>query len=224
MSQEMADEIPVLLIGLAADPDIVAKEIENVSGEDFTYSQDEPGWARWSIETQMRHMANVPCHWLINQFGDSLRDKRYDLPDVDMKAISKAERQIPESVCPDADSLIAFMRPFFDLGVEILMRETPGSLREITCLRKVDPNLSRGVPPEKPVDFWRMASSLHPIGVREDAARGGFVIELGAALRQIHWEILAHTRTIQRIKNILKLPILSELPREGYLTMDRFYD
>lgn len=224
MSQEMANEILILLAALAADPDVVAKEIENVSGDDFTFTQDEPGWARWSIERQVRHMANVPCHWLLNHFGDALHEKGYPLPDVDMKTIAKAERQIPESVCPDAESLIAFMRPFFDLGVEILSQETPKNLCEITCLRKVDPNASRGSPPEKPIDFWRMAADLHPFGVREDAARGGFVLELGAVLRQIHWEILAHTRTIQRIKGLLGLPILTELPRDGYLSMAHYYD
>ncbi|MEE9255986.1 MAG: hypothetical protein V3V56_02320, partial [bacterium] len=70
-----------------------------------------------------------------------------------------------------------------------------------------------------------MASKLHPWGVSEDPERpGDIIIELGGALRQIHWEVLAHLRTLQRFKELLGLPVRLRLPREGYLSLPRFYN
>jgi len=117
------------------------------------------------------------------------------------------------------------MRPLFAVAAEVLDRETPETLRSIACLRIVDPEAWREDSPERPIDFWRMAARLHPFGVREDPARPGrFTVELAAALRQIHWEILAHLRSVQRLKGLLGLPARVSLPREGYLTLSKFYD
>lgn len=226
MTEEIRAEIPRLKKGLAACPDWVAAEMADFSEEQMRFTRQEPVWARWSAETQLRHMVNVPFRWLVEQMGPPLRARGYAFPPLDVAAIQKGSgRHIPPEVCPDRPSLIAFMRPLFAFAAGILDKETPESLRSMTCLRMVDPEAWREDSPEKPIDFWRMAAKLHPYGVREDPALPGrFTLEMMAALRQVYWEILAHTRTTQRIKGLLGLPVRVTLPREGYLTISKFHD
>lgn len=226
MTEDIRPEIPRLKKGLAACADWVAAEFADFSEAQMAFTRQEPVWARWSPEVQIRHMANVPFRWLHEQMGDPLRERGYAFPPLDAAAVREGGgRFVPPEVCPDRASLIAFMRPLFGLAVQILDRENPEVLRAITCLRLVDPEAWREDAPEKPIDFWRMAAKLHGVGVREDPERPGrFTVELIAALRQIYWEILAHTRTTQRIKGLLGLPVRVQLPVEGYLTIPKFYD
>ena len=87
-----------------------------------------------------------------------------------------------------------------------------------------DPEASRPGDPHKPVDYHRMSTRLHPFGFHEDAERSGlFHLEIGAVLRHVYWNVLAHLRTVQRQKLRQGLPLINELPREGYLTLPEFY-
>ena len=232
MTEEMRAEIPALRAGLAADPDWVADEIADFSGEQFSFERQEPVWARWSPEIQVRHMASVPCRYLLGFFGETLLERGYELPEVGQEFLREAMAmrqgsgsRVPPEICPDRHSLIGFMRPLFALCVEILDRERPEDLRAITCQRWVDPEATRKDAPENVIDYWRLAARLHPFGLREDSDRPGhFTIELCAYLRQIHWEILAHLRTVQRFKSLFGLPVRVQLPREGFLTLSKFYN
>ena len=92
-------------------------------------------------------------------------------------------------------------------------------------MRIVDPEAHYEDSPDRFIDFARMAAQHHPYGWEEMAGQPGhFKVELIAALRQIYWELLAHLRTIQRLKGLLGLPESTELPREGYLTFSKFRD
>jgi len=103
---------------------------------------------------------------------------------------------------------------------------TDKQFREEVARRYTDPEAWREDSPEKPIDLWRMLAGLHPWGVWENPEEpGDFRLELGAVMRQIHWENLAHLRTVQRFKEtIFHLPIQVTLPREGYLTVPKFYE
>ena len=143
-----------------------------------------------------------------------------------MDAIQAAGgRHVPPEICPDRELLTAHMGMMHKFCIEILDRESPEYLRELKCLRLVDVEAWREDSPERPIDLWRMLADLHPYGVHEDPeAPRHFPMELIAVIRQIYWETLAHHRTIQRLKGLLGLPVRSDLPREGYLTVSKFYD
>ncbi len=226
MSENIREEIGHLRQGHSLGADRVAEEFADLSDEQMTFSQDEPVWARWSAEVQLRHMACVPCRWLLGSFREGLEERGYRLPDVDMETIQAGTgRHVPPEICPDFESLIAHLRMMLDFCLEILVRETPESLRELKCLRLVDTEAWREDSPERPIDLWRMLAKLHPYGVHEDPDNPGhFPMELIAVLRQIYWETLAHLRTVQRLKGLLGLPVRVTLPREGYLTVSKFYD
>ncbi|MBT3350846.1 MAG: hypothetical protein HOJ95_09600 [Nitrospinaceae bacterium] len=226
MSAEINDEIKHLRKGLSAAGDLLANELADFPEARMDFCQDEPVWARWSAEVQLRHIACVPCRWLLGIFRESLEAQGYSLPDVDMKTIAeRGGRHVPPEICPDRASLIAHTRRMFDFCIEILDRQTPESFRALTCIRLVDTEIWREDAPERPIDLWRMLAELHPYGVHEDPdTPGNFPMELIAVIRQIYWELLAHLRSIQRLKGLLELPVVVNLPKEGYLTVSKFYD
>lgn len=226
MSVEIHEEIAHLRQGLSAAADMLAEELAGFPEARMDFCQDEPVWARWPAEVQLRHIACVPCRWLLGIFREGLLARGYDLPGVDMKTIAeRGGRHVPPEICPDRASLIAHTRRMFDFCVEILDRETPESLRSLRCVRLVDTEAWREDSPERPIDLWRMLAGLHPCGVHEDPDEPGhFPMELVAVIRQIYWELLAHLRSIQRLKGLLGLPVAVNLPKEGYLTVSKFYD
>lgn len=217
-------EIPLLRAGLAAAPDRLADEIAGLTEEQMGFRRGEPVWARWSAEMQLRHMALMICNWL-ERFREPLEEKGYTYQAVDMKAVMSGNgRHIPPAVCPDRDSLLSFIRVRCELGTGILDRESPETLRSLSGSRIVDPEAHYEDSPDRFIDFARMAAKHHPYGWREVPDRPGhFTVELIAALRQIHWELLAHTRSIQRLKGLLGLPEAAPLPREGYLVFPKFF-
>ena len=64
MTEDVRQEAEHLSQRLSGAADLVAREVDDLSGERMTFSRDEPVWARWSAEVQLRHMACVPCRWL----------------------------------------------------------------------------------------------------------------------------------------------------------------
>ncbi len=225
MSENIETEIPLLREGLMAAPDRLADEISGLTEEQMNFRREEPVWARWSPEMQLRHMALMSCRWL-ERFREPLEAKGYAYPALDMKAVMSGNgRHIPPAVCPDRDSLISFIRARCELGADMLARETPETLRSLSGSRIVDPEAHYEDSPDRFIDFARMAAKHHPYGWREDPDRPGhFTVELIAALRQVYWELLAHTRSIQRLKGLLGLPEAAALPREGYLAFPKFFD
>ena len=226
MSDNIREEISHLRKGLTGAADLIAVEFGSFPKDQLNFTQDEPVWARWSADTQLRHIACVPCRWLHGLCREILESRGHHLPEMDMETINAGTgRHIPPEILPDVDSLIAFMREMHAFCVELLDKETPESLRELKCLRLVDVEAWREDSPERPIDLWRMLAELHPYGVHENPDRpGNFPMELIAVIRQIYWETLAHLRSVQRLKGLLGAPVKVDLPREGYLTIPKFYD
>ena len=226
MSERVREEMTHLRKGLTGSADLVAAEFAGFPEDKLGFTQDEPVWARWSADTQLRHMACVPCRWLHGLCREVLEPRGHRLPEMDMAAINTGTgRHIPPEILSDVKSLIAFMREMHAFCVDLLDKETLESLQELKCLRLVDTEAWREDSPERPIDLWRMLAELHPYGVHEDPAKpGNFPMELIAVIRQIYWETLAHLRSVQRLKGLLGLPVNVDLPREGYLTVSKFYD
>lgn len=226
MSDGIREEISHLRNGFTTVADLVAAEFESFPEDRLDFTQNEPIWARWSAETQLRHMACVPCRWLHGHFREILESRGHRLPEIDMDTINTGTgRHIPSEILPDVDSLISFIREMHAFCIDLLDKESPNSLRELKCLRLVDVEAWREDSPEKPIDLWRMLVKLHPYGVHEDPdAPGNIPMELIAVIRQIYWETLAHLRSVQRLKGLIGVPVEVNLPREGYLTISKFYD
>lgn len=225
MSSDIHAEIPSLRKSLAAAPSRVMDELSGLNPEQMAFSRNDPVWARWSADMQLRHIALMICRWL-GRFRAPLEERGHTLPEVDLDAVMSGNgRHMPAAICPDQASLLAFIRAHCEVCTAILDRESPETLRALAGERAVDPEAHYTDSPGSFIGFARMAARLHPYGWEEvPGSPGRFRVELIAALRQIHWEILAHLRTIQRLKALLGLPETIPLPREGYLEMAEFYD
>lgn len=225
MSAEILAEVPLLKQALAGDAGRIRAEITPLSEAQMAFSQDDPVWARWSAEVQLRHIALLCCRW-VNRVRGPLEERGHTFPGVDMDAVMKGNgRHMPAEVCPDTPSLLAVIEAHLNICLDVLERESPETLRGIAGERAVDPEASYTDSAERFIDFARLAARTHPYGWSEVAGHPGrFRVELIALIRQIHWEILAHLRNVQRIKRLLGLPPAQELPREGYLQIDKFWE
>ena len=225
MSDEVLAEVPLLKEALAGDAERIRTEIASLSEEQMTFSQQEPVWARWSVDAQLRHIALLCCRW-VNRVREPLEEKGHTFPDVNMDAVMGGNgRHMPADVCPDTPSLVTIIEAHLNHCLEVLERESPETLRGIAGERAVDSEASYTDSAERFIDFARLAARTHPYGWSEVADHPGrFRVELIALIRQIHWEILAHLRNVQRIKRLLGLPPAQELPREGYLQINKFWE
>jgi hypothetical protein len=72
--------------------------------------------------------------------------------------------------------------------------------------------------------FWRYVIQTLPRGAGVDPDREGFFrYDLEGSLWMVFYEILAHIRTIQRLKRHQALPLAVELPRVGYLRLPEYW-
>lgn len=224
----MREELPKLRSALSLCPDWTLSETAGLTQEEMAFTAQEPAWARWSIDIHMRHLALSPCTWLCTRGGEALRESGYEFPASAKTLIQSRQagiRHVPPEAAPDREAVVSLMRTWITLACSIIDREKPERLRSLRFSRYVDPEEHRPGDPKRVIEYSRIAARLHPMGYTEDPDRpGNFTIEIGAALRHIFWETLAHLRNIQRIKNLLNLPAAVDLPREGYLTLSEFYD
>ena len=224
----MKEEWKNLRTAIKTYPNLVYKEVEGLTHEQMSYANEEPPWARWSIDLQLRHIALVTPVWLSLRAGEVLHRAGYTFPEtakIIADLIAAGIRHVPPEVAPDRKAIIAFMQPWADLCCEIIDREGEERLRSLSFTHYADPEAVRPGDPQKPVDYHRIAAGLHSYGFQEDPKRPGlFHVEIGTTLRHIYWNVLAHLRTVQRLKMRQGLPLVRDLPREGYLTLPEFYD
>ncbi len=224
----MNTEWPELKTRLQNYPDLVYGEVDGLTHEQMSYANEEPPWARWSMDLQLRHIALVTPVWLSMRAGEMLLREGYAFPDTAgliADLIGAGIRHVPPEAAGDRAAVVAFMRPWAALCCEIIDRESAERLRSLSFTYYTDPEASRPGDPHKPVDYHRMSTRLHPFGYHEDAERPGlFHLEIGVVLRHVYWNVLAHLRTVQRQKLRQGLPLKNELPREGYLTLPEFYE
>ena len=224
----MNEEWKKLRVALENYPDLVYEEVEGLTHEQMCYANEEPPWARWSMDLQIRHIALMTPVWLSMRAKEVLLREGYTFPDTAgliAQLIDSGIRHVPPEAAGDRRAVVDFMRPWAALCCEIIERESEERLRSLSFTYYTDPDASRPGDPHKPVEYHRMSVRLHPFGLTEDEGRPGlFHLEIGAVLRHIYWNVLAHLRTVQRLKLRQGLPLNNELPREGYLTLPEFYD
>ena len=87
MSDNIREEISHLRKGLTGAADLIAVEFGSFPKDQLNFTQDEPVWARWSADTQLRHIACVPCRWLHGLCREILESRGHHLPEMDMETI-----------------------------------------------------------------------------------------------------------------------------------------
>ena len=78
----MNEECEKLRTALKNYPDLIYGEVEGLTHEQMSYANEEPPWARWSIDLQLRHIALVTPVWLSLRAGEVLRREGQTFPET----------------------------------------------------------------------------------------------------------------------------------------------
>ena len=183
---------------------------------DFDDRNPDREWMWWSIRRQVSHMA-----WTVLVFtrrrAAHLLWAQGGIPepivweDHRMGPAAKFDRMLDERVFHDLDDLLGML----ELGVSWLsrlVRDTP-----IDVLRSE----VESVPATY---FWDYVVKVLPRGASADPDRPGWIrYDLEGSLWMVFYEVLAHVRTVQRLKEAQGLAPSVDLPRAGYLRLPEYW-
>lgn len=196
----------------------IAAEVEGLTAAqlDFDDRSPEREWMWWSIRRQVSHVA-----W------DSL---------------VFAHRRCAPLLWPDGDEPEPIVWAHHHLGPQMkydrvldedLYREVPDLLEKlelgVSWLERVVTEhpieeLRATVESVRGTEFWRYVIQVLPRGAGLDRDRDGFIrYDLEGSLWMVFYEILAHVRTIQRLKLAQGLDPTVDLPRVGYLRLPEYW-
>ncbi|MFQ5894736.1 MAG: hypothetical protein ACE5JJ_02830, partial [Nitrospinota bacterium] len=136
----------------------------------------------------------------------------------------EADRQLNPGRYPTFASILDALRDSFALVQEVVERETEGSLRAKSVTRRIGLEDRVGQSQESAHERHRQVTlRAHPRGIWQDEKDPDlWHYDLEWTLRHMYWEALAHLYTIQKLKEAQGLPARGEVPREGYLVVQRW--
>ena len=189
--------------------DLIAPEVEGLSDEQLDFSSDQWEWSKWSIRTQLSHMASLLYRWMLLRWGDTLfPDGEHGVEDVKGLAQSASDRRMDDSRYWELPSIMEKLKEGIDLVRQVLAERDIGFLRSQTY-----PRLDWS-------PMWDVAIKAHPSGITrsDDAEKGAMTLE--ASVRHMYFEETTHLFNIQRLKRAQGLPTVVDVPRVGYWAVE----
>ena len=189
--------------------DLIAREVDGLTGEQLDFVSDRWGWSEWSIRMQLSHMASLTFRWMLLRWVDVLFPDGHDVEDVAGMADSPSDRRLDDDVYRDIDVIMAKLREGIDLVRSVLSSHDAGFARAATIPYGMD-------------GAWVLMSQAHPTGLtpaherhpRESGGEGRMTLE--ATIRHVYFEETTHLYNIQRLKRAQGLPTVVDVPRVGY--------
>jgi hypothetical protein len=183
---------------------------------DFDDKHPEREWMWWSIRRQVSHIAWDSLVFTHRRCRDLLwPDGNVPEPVVwehhHLGPQMRFDRVLDETIFWEVPDLLRMV----DTGVDWLQRAVTENT--IEALRATHESV-RGT------EFWRYVIQTLPRGAELDADRPGFIrYDLEGSLWMVFYEMSAHVRTIQRLKEVQRLPPAVDLPRIGYLRLPEYW-
>ena len=184
--------------------EMTSSEIQGLSPEQMDFTSDQWEWSKWSIDRNLRHIAQGNFLWFLQIWGDQLLPYGYDTGDAGLATSPYSWRRLEGDEYWATEDIMDSLRMGLQLAQFLLGRETVGSLRNKQVT--MDNN-----------DWWRLAFKAHPgdiIPLAEDSSK--VVITLEATFRLRYFEHITHLYNIQRLKRAQGLETVSQVPMEGY--------
>ena len=183
---------------------------------DFDDLSPEKEWMWWSIRRQTSHIAwdalvftHRRCSHLLWAEGNDPEPVVWEHHHLGPKM--KYDRLLDEDLYWEVSDLIEKM----EIGIGWLERVVKS--HTVAQLR-ADVSSIRGT------EFWAYVIATLPRGADADPDRPGYQrFDLEGSLWMVFYEQLAHIRTIQRLKIHQGIPLVSELPRVGYLRLPEYW-
>lgn len=196
----------------------IAAEVDGLSAEalDFDDRSPEREWMWWSIRRQVSHVAwdslvftHRRCAPLLWPDGDDPAPIVWEHHHLGPSM--KFDRVLDEDLYWDVPDLLD------KLAVGISWLERVVTENSIETLRSTVESV-RGT------EFWRYVIQTLPRGAAVDPERDGYIrYDLEGSLWMVFYEILAHIRTVQRLKEAQGLRAAVDLPRVGYLRLPEYW-
>ncbi len=188
---------------------MVEPEIEGLTESRLDFTSVRWRWAEWSIRRQIGHMTSVFFSWLVDRWeGQAVTHPAAWYREMAAATADREERRLMFEK-GDAGALLGRLRDGIGLALEIVAQETPESMRDS---RSVSIHVGGG---------WRVMERAHPTGVTQDLESPGlYHLNLEGTLRQVYYEQTTHLYNVQRLKRAQGLPVVSEVPFEGFWALD----
>ena len=209
MSRQTPDDAPasVLFPEYVSLYDLITPEVDGLTEEQLDFESDRWEWSKWSIRTQLSHMASVIYRWLAVRWGQTLfPDGEHGVEDLTVIE-EAANRSLDSERRLEIDDIMARLDEGIKLARRVQDRRSVGFMRSHTLFREGQAS------PES-----QLTMSAHKSGVTQ--TEGGSVWTLEATMRHIYYEETTHLYNIQRLKRAQGLPTVVEVPRVGYWMVD----
>ena len=184
---------------------LVRAEVLGLTDEQLDWVSDRWAWSAWSIRQQVSHMASLIYMWLLGRWGGRLFPEGIGLSRHDYQTLLSVDHghDLAERSFRDMADIERALGAAVHLAVQVLRKETVGSLRASTLVLELPP-------------AWELLQQAHPTGVRPAAEPGTWEISLEATFRHLQFECFGHTHNVQRLKSAQGLIAVGDLPDEGY--------
>ena len=199
-------------------PEMYAREVEDLTGEQLDKKQPGKSWGLWSIREQVSHMGFVNYRWFMQVWGKSLFGE--NLPRAEsLYDTGGADRLLDPERFHEMNDLLAAYEDGCRLALDILKNETRESLREKTKIREVPRNYE-WPSGDRYIDWIEnVVLKIHPDGFWRDEKKDNvFHYNLEWTFRHVLWEGFSHLKTIQAHKQAQGIEAKTTLDEDvGYL-------
>ncbi len=186
--------------------EMTSNEIKGLSRSNMDFTSDQWEWGKWSIKRNLQHVAAGNFRWFLDIWGEQLFPHGYYAleHDVDLGTSPYSWRRLDGDEYWSTDDIMEMFRMGLNLAQYVLESETVGGLRTRRITREN-------------TDWWKQIAPAHPSGiipVPDDPSQ--IAITMEATFRHRYFEHITHLYNIQRLKRAQGVPIVSEIPVEGY--------
>lgn len=188
--------------------DLIAAEVRGLGDIQLDFDSDRWEWSKWSIRTQLSHMASLLYRWLLVRWGPTLfPDGDHGVDDVRGLADSGYDRRMDEKLYWELPVIMDKLKGGIDLARAVLNSHTVGFLRSHTY-------------PHHLSSYWTLMLKAHPTGFTPTDDPTMLAMSLEATFRHMYFEETTHLYNIQRLKRAQGLATVVEVPRVGYWVLD----
>lgn len=222
MSEDLNTPGQVLYPDFARIAGMYEVEVEGINDEQYDAVRPEKSWGAWSIRKQVSHIASVHYRHFLGNWGEALFGD--NLPrDRSLIDTGGADRSLDPERFHEMPELIAALKDGTDMVWEILAGETLGSMREKRKTRVIKTDEQFPTGESRMAYTENLTLKAHPGTYwRDEADPELFHFTLEFTFRHVMWEGFAHLRTVQAHKQAMGLPLINNLPEEGYLKILRW--
>ena len=186
---------------------MVRGETSGLGDEALDWTSDEFGWSGWSIRHQASHLASLVYRWLLVRWRDQIFADGIPIPEEQLERLNSPEhdRRLHEGHFAELEKVLEAVDGAMSLAQSVLQRVSVADGRRLVVTRAASPQ-------------WELMTKAHPNGVTVDETGGG-TLSLEATFRHMYFEYTTHIFNMHRIKRALGLPVIVQLPDEGYHTV-----